>query len=108
MADEDKLYDGRKYPRDHESEVKAAQLADKDLPANPDEFLREIYKEAYNTKQWPEDRDAKLMAKHSAILLRILSDHHDIHRTIKRLTWAIFLLTVVLVAIEIANRIWKP
>jgi hypothetical protein len=97
MVDEGKFYDGRQNWRDQKSPEEAASLADKDREEKPEEFLREIYKEAYNTHQWPEDRNAKLIAKHSAILVRILSDHHKIHKSIRMLTGAVCIFTLPLV-----------
>jgi hypothetical protein len=85
------------FSPDYKPPDEAARLADLDSSRDAGEFLREIYKEAYNTNQRPEDRAAKLEAKHSALHLRILSDHHKIHKSIQRLTRWIVALTIILV-----------
>ena len=74
----------------------ASGLADTDCSRDPKEFLREIYKEAYNNEQDGCDQISKVMMKVSALLIRISADHEEIHRSIRRWTVWLVALTIVL------------
>jgi len=74
----------------------ACALADHDLPRDPKEFLREIYKEAYNAKQDPDARISKVLGKCSALFSRLSADQEKIAKKLVYLTWALVALTTVL------------
>ena len=81
----------------------AAAYADFDSAREPQEFLREIYKEANNSQQDPDARISKVLGKCSALFVRLSADQQRAARKLEKLTWvlivlpaAITLLTVIL------------
>ena len=52
----------------------AESLADIDIARNPNEFIREIYKEAYNNQQDGHDQVAKVLMKCSALIVKITEE----------------------------------
>lgn len=81
------------------TDAQAAEYADIDSARDPREFLREIYKEANNSEQPPDNRIAKLVMKCSALFVRLSADQEKLGRRLLFLTWVLIVLTGVMTAL---------
>lgn len=80
----------------------ASKLADVDSRRDPKEFIREIYKEAYNNQQDGHDQVSKVLMKCSALFVRLTADLESVHRSIRRWTILLFVPTAAVVVLTIA------
>jgi hypothetical protein len=80
----------RPYPIERKTDLEILDNAKRDASEPYSDFLLQIYREAYNNDQNPDEKIAKLIAKFSALSVRITKDNEVTTReNLKIARWAL-------------------